>query len=404
MAAGAAGPAWLTCLVGNAAVVRKLRFRPLIAAARAHAVAFGHEQLRHLRTNLILLAQAGLAAALAWLVAANALHNPQAFFASVIALGPVVSSQVRRLTGTAQLVGGVVLGVGVGDLFILLVGTGAWQIGVSVVVAIGLALAVKGGTTLMYQAGATAILVAALPRSADVEFPRLLNSAVGGAIGLAVVIVFHPLDPLRTVRRAASPTLASLADRLTGAAEALAAKDSARAESELDNIQEIGPQLDRLHETVEQAREVISLTPAHWPRRQAFEQYERTVDHIDHAVRNCQPMIRRTITLIEDNERAPDQLPAAVRELGAAVRLLHGEFDSGRTLMKAREAVLRAVHAAGEAYVEGVGFSGSVVIAQVRTASTDLLRATGVEDSEANRMVRRAVGVQARTRTDLPRA
>jgi uncharacterized membrane protein YgaE (UPF0421/DUF939 family) len=386
--------------------VRKVppRIGGLIAAARTHTVAFGQEQLRHLRTNLILLAQAGLAAALAWVVARNAVHNREPVFASVIALGAVVSSQAQRLRRTAQLAGGVVLGVGVGEFFILYAGTGAWQVGVSVVVAVGLALAVKGGTTLMYQAGSTAILIAAFPRQADVEYPRIINGAIGAAIGLAVVIAFYPLNPLRAVRRAASPALVSLADRLTGCADAVAAKDAAQARSELDKLRRLFPQLDRLHETVEEVREVVSLAPVHWPRRQAFERYEHAVDHMERAVRNCQPLIRRAVTLIEDEEPTPDRLTAAVRELGGAVRLLHGEFESGHTPTKTREMALRAVRDAGEAYAEGVGFSGSVVVAQVRTASTDLLGATGVEDSEANRMVRSAVGVKTISRTNLPPA
>ncbi|MBX6355529.1 MAG: FUSC family protein [Micromonosporaceae bacterium] len=373
-----------------------------IAAARARAVAFGHEHMRQYRTNVLILAQAGLAAALAWL-AARTLHTRDPFFASIVALGPVVSSQVRRLTRTAQLVGGVVLGVGVGEAFILYVGTGAWQIGVSVVAALGLALAVKGGTTLMYQAGATAILIAALPRSLDIEFPRLINAALGGAVGLVVVILFHPLDPVRTARRAAPPLLAMLADRLSGSAEALAARDVVRAASELDEAQQLDPQLERLHETVEEARDVISLAPAHWQRRQAFEQYERTVDHIDHAVRNCQALFRRMVTAIEDREPIPEQLPSALRELGEGMRLMNKEFAAGRIPARARDMVLRAVHDAGEAYAEGLGFSGNVVVAQVRTAGTDLLRASGVEDDEANRMVRRAVGPNVQARTDLPR-
>jgi uncharacterized membrane protein YgaE (UPF0421/DUF939 family) len=373
-------------------------------ALRARGAAFGREQLRHLRTNLVLAAQAGLAAGLAWNVAANVLHNRDAVFASVIALGAVVSSQAQRLRRASQLVGGVVLGVAVGELFILFIGTGSWQVAVSVVLAVGLALAVRGGTTLMYQAGSTAVLIAALPRGAHVEIPRLVNAAVGGAIGLAVVLVFLPLNPLRAVRRAASPALVALADRLTGSAQALAGRDAARAQSELDRFRRMGAQLDRLHEAVEEARDVVSLAPIHRPRRHAFEQYEHAVDHMERAMRNCQPLLRRTVTLIEDNEPAPDRLAASVRDLGTAVRLLHGEFESGRTSEKTRQTTLSAVSEAGEAYAQGVGFSGSVVVAQVRTASTDLLRATGIENDEANRMVRRAVGAKTRARTDLPRA
>jgi uncharacterized membrane protein YgaE (UPF0421/DUF939 family) len=374
----------------------------LITTARTRGPGLGRERLRHLRTNLILLAQAGLAAGLAWLVATKILHTREPVFAPTIALGAVVSSQAQRLRRTAQLVGGVILGVAVGELFILFIGTGYWQVALSVVLAVGLAVSVKGGGTLMYQAGSTAILIAALPPGSHVEFPRLTNAAIGGLVGLTVVILFLPLNPLRAVRRAVSPALASLADRLAGSAHALAAKDAGRAQSELDQIQDMGPQLSRLHDAVEEAREVVSLAPIRWPRRQSFERYERAADHVEHAVRNCQPLIRRTVTLIQDNEPTPERLVAAVGHLGDAARLFHQEFDARQAPKKTQDMALCAVSEAGEAYAEGVGFSGSVVVAQVRTTSTDLLRAAGVGDKDANRMVRRAVGVKTRSRTNLP--
>jgi uncharacterized membrane protein YgaE (UPF0421/DUF939 family) len=374
----------------------------LVAAVRTRGPGLGRERLRHLRANLIVLAQAGLAAGLAWIAATDLLHNREPVFAPTIALGAVVASQAQRLVRTIQLIGGVVLGVAVGEFFILLVGPGFWQIALSVMLAVGLAVAVKGGSSLMYQAGSTAILIAALPPSTNVEFPRLTNAATGGVIGLAVVILFLPLNPLRAVRRAVTPALASLADRLTGSADALAAKDAGRAQSELDRLGELGPQLGRLRDIVDEARELVSLAPIRRPRRPDFERYARAAEHVDHVVRNCQPLIRRTVTLIEDNEPAPERLVTAVCQLGTAVRLLGDEFAAKQTPARTRQATLNAVRDAGEAYAQGVGFSGGVVVAQVRTTSTDLLRATGVEFKDANRMVRRAVGVKTRAQTNLP--
>jgi hypothetical protein len=71
----------------------------------------------------------------------------------------------------------------------------------------------------------------------------------------------------------------------------------------------------------------------------------------------------------------------------------------GRSGEAARERALRAAAESGRAYDEGVGFSGGVVVAPIRTTSTDLLRATGVDYAEAPRLVRRAIGWQGRSRT-----
>ena len=92
-------------------------------------------------------------------------------------------------------------------------------------------------------------------------------------------------------------------------------------------------------------------------------------------------------------------LPAAIHLLGDAVELLRHEWAKGVEPIATRERALRAVTEAWRAYGEGVGFSGGVVVAQVRTTVSDLLRATGVEHAEAPRMVRRAVGWDGRARS-----
>ena len=59
---------------------------------------------------------------------------------------------------------------------------------------------------------------------------------------------------------------------------------------------------------------------------------------------------------------------------------------------RAREQALRAVRTAGHAYRDGVGFSGAVVVAQVRTTVSDLLVASGLSQEDANHLVRRLFG------------
>ena len=100
-----------------------------------------------------------------------------------------------------------------------------------------------------------------------------------------------------------------------------------------------------------------------------------------------------------DDETVPPVLPEAIGLLGDAVDLLKQEWGKGVEPLATRERALRAAADAGRGYDEGVGFSGGVVVAQVRTAATDLLRATGVEHAEAPRMVRKAVGWHRRSRT-----
>ena len=105
------------------------------------------------------------------------------------------------------------------------------------------------------------------------------------------------------------------------------------------------------------------------------------------------------MTALADGEPIPAVLPGAMGLLGDAVDLLRQEWAKGAEPVAARERALRAAAESGQAYDEGVGFSGGVVVAQIRTTVADLLRATGIEHAEATRLVRRAVGWNERPRT-----
>ncbi|MBY8875678.1 FUSC family protein [Micromonospora sp. PLK6-60] len=357
--------------------------------------AAGHAGYRRLQLYLIVAAQAGLAAALSWVVAQRVLGNAEPTFAPAAAVGVIAAALGNRARRTGELIAGVVLGILVGDLLIIVVGTGAWQTGVIVFLAITVAVVARGSGALMTQAGGTAVLIATLtPTAPDLELPRTLNALVGGLVGLLVVFVLAPLNPLRTVRRVAGPTLDAFAGQMTAAAEALAHADPAAAERVLDRMRATEPDLRRLGEVVHAANEVVRFSPVRWRSRRRLAAYQRGVGHMDRAFRNSRSLVRRIGTTLRDGEPVPPDLPAAVEHFGEAVRVLHREFLSARTPEGARERVLRAVREAGVACRQELGFSGTIVVSQLRTVANDLLRATGVPPDEARRLVRRAAAGQ----------
>jgi hypothetical protein len=126
-----------------------------------------------------------------------------------------------------------------------------------------------------------------------------------------------------------------------------------------------------------------------------FEQIAYAVEHMDRTVDSIQQLVRREVTLIRDGEPVPDCLVHSVGRFAEAVRVLDEEFGRGRPPVRARKRLCEAIGAAGEAYSQGVGFSGGVVVGQLRAAGSDLLQATGLSNEEAIRMVREAVGQYA---------
>lgn len=372
---------------GLAAVLADLRGRSRTGAGAGWA---------RVRGGFPLAAQSGVAAGLAWFVAHNVIGRPAPFFAPIAAVITLASSIGQRAQRTVELVVGVAIGIGVGDAIILLIGSGPWQIGLVVVLAIVVAAAVGGGTPLVVQSASSAVLVATLTAATGPPYARFFDALVGGAVGLAVMTVLLPLNPLTVVRRAADPALGALADGLRAIGDGLGARDADAVDAALQRLRAAEGTFATYSQAATAASENVAFAPARWRARGALAQYVEGATQLTYSLRNVRVLLRRAQTALNDHEPIPEVLPISVRHLGDAVELLRLEWDRGVEPVAARERALRAVAESGRAYQEGLGYSGGVVVAQTRTAVADLLRATGVEYAEATRQVREAIGWTAR--------
>lgn len=349
------------------------------------------------RAGLMLAVQAGLAAGMAWFVAHDVFERPMPFFAPIAAVIALASSVGQRLRRTAELVLGVAVGIGIGDLIILLIGAGPVQIGLVVFLAVLVATSVGGTPALIVQSASSAVLVATLTTTTEQPWTRFFDALVGGAVALAVMTVLLPINPLTVVKRAADPALRAFTAGLHEASLGLAEGDPDVIEAALARLRAAEGTFAAFTAAIDAARENVAFAPARWRARGALAQYVEGAPQITHALRNVRVMIRRAQTALNDRERVPEVLPASVRHLGDAVDLLREEWAEGADPVAARKRALQAVSESGRALQDGVGYSGGVVVAQIRTAVADLLRATGVEYAEATRQVRDALGWHGRS-------
>src|SRR2546427_9087537 len=95
-------------------------------------------RLTRWRNTAVPIVQAALAAGLSWLVAVHLVDHRAPFFAPVAAVEGLRITLGQRLRRVIQLIVGVGLGGGVGDLLISAIGPGPWQI------SLVLALAISG--------------------------------------------------------------------------------------------------------------------------------------------------------------------------------------------------------------------------------------------------------------------
>jgi uncharacterized membrane protein YgaE (UPF0421/DUF939 family) len=351
------------------------------------------DRARRVRASLLLALQSGMAAGIAWYVAHNVVGHPRPFFApisAVVVLGVSVGQRWRR---AVELVAGVALGILVGDLLIYFIGTGLWQIALVVILAILSAVFLGGSATVIGQAASSAVLVATLqPPSNGIYYGRFIDSLIGGVIGVLVMALLLPLNPLTTIQRAAGPALDLLASELDGDADALVSCDEAMARTALDRMRSTEPDLARFRDALNTATETASLAPVRWRARAPLAQYADGITHIDRAIRNGRVLARRVLAAVADDEPVSDELITSLRTLAQAVRTLRKELADGVEPKRTREQALAAVGEAADAYRSGLGFSGDVVVAQVRSIATDLLRATGMDDQTSLRAMRRSVG------------
>ncbi|KAB1904934.1 aromatic acid exporter family protein [Micromonospora sp. AMSO31t] len=350
------------------------------------------DRRRQLAIYSVVAVQAGLAAGLAWLAAREigvSMHNP--VFAPIAAVSTVAAAVGQRLRRVVELIAGVGLGILIADGLLALIGRGAAQTGLIVTATILIAIALTGRGGLITQAGGTAVLVSSVtPTASKVEVPQLVNAVTGGVIGLIVVIALFPLNPLRIVHKAAVPAMNRLSAQLTAAGRALANRDAAGAQAALDQLRDMGSELTRLSDALQGANEVVRFSPQQRRWRNALQQYSDGAEHLNRVVLASRGLTRRSVTLITDKEPLPPTLPDAVTSLGLAVRDLDRDFVAGREPDQARRRSLTAVCQASEACQAGLGLSGTAIMAQVRTIAGELLQATTIGRTDANRLIRQA--------------
>ncbi|SCL14448.1 Uncharacterized membrane protein YgaE, UPF0421/DUF939 family [Micromonospora nigra] len=361
---------------------------------RARAAEGLRERLQRLRALAVVVLQTSVAAAVSWTIASRLVGNPEPVFAPISAVITLGISTGQRYRRAVELVLGVALGVAVGDALIWFIGTGGWQIGVAVALAMVAAVAAGGSAAVVAQSAASAVLIATLtPPTEGIYFSRVVDALIGGVVALVVMAVLLPVDPLTVVSRAAKPALGVLIDGLRGAARGLREQDVAFADDALTLLSEGEGKLSEFHRILPEGQEAATMAPLRWHARGALRRYLESAEYLERSIRNARVLARRTVTLLRDGEPAPPPLGEAVAALADAADVIRHDLGRGHAPSGATDLLRRAVRAASAAHQQGLGFSGNVVVAQVRAIATDLLGTTGLTHDEADRDVRRAGGV-----------
>jgi hypothetical protein len=321
------------------------------------------------------IVQNATAAVVAWSLASALLPDPRPAFAAIAAVIAVGVTHGERAGRAVQLVGGVVLGITLASLIISVIGTGAWQLGILVILAMAAATALGGGEMLVVESAVSAILLIALdPGAADGFSPtRIAEGAIGGGVALLVSSFLFPPDPALAPGRAAQAMFVELGRALERIANALESRDAGAAERALLDTRGIDDLIRSVEEEVSTGVETARYTPPRRSSRALLDRYARSIPQVDYAVRNTRVLARHTVTLVRDHDDVPDGLPTAVRDLSNSVWELAAAYDAPSHAEPARRLAVQA--AAGAAAIPEASADLVLVRGQVRSAAADLVRA-----------------------------
>lgn len=338
-----------------------------------------------LRVRAWPILQTAAAAVGAWYLAKLLLPEEQPVFASIAAVIALGATYGQRSERALELIGGVVLGIGVADLLVRAIGTGPAQIGLMVVLAMATAVVLGGGPVLVTEAAVSAILLVVLePTTSGLAGSRVIQALVGGGVALAVSALAFPPDPVLLVRRSAQAVFASLGQALEEVAAALAARDTARAESALLSARQLDEDVGALQEALELGRETARFSIIRRSAHGELDRFDRGARHLDFAVRNTRVLARHVVRYLRTGREAPPELATAMQDLARAVWALAVEMDEpARSGQRVHRYSSHAAALAVESFESDRDLGLAEIAAQVRSTAIDLVRAAEAGSSVA---------------------
>jgi uncharacterized membrane protein YgaE (UPF0421/DUF939 family) len=332
--------------------------------------------LLRLRVRSWPILQTAGAAVAAWYLATLLVSEDEPVFAAIAAVVSLGASYGQRPERAIELIGGVVLGIGLADLLVGAIGSGPMQLGLLVLLAMGAAVFLGGGPVLVTEAAVSASLLVLLePTSAGLAPSRLVEALVGGGVALAVSALAFPPNPVLLVGRSAQAVFGSLGRTLEDVAAALADGDRERSESALQAARDIDHDLRALDEALVIAGETARLSPGRRSSLGEVDRYVRAARHIDFAVRNARVLARHAARFVRTGRPGPGELTEAIHDLSLAVWALAADLDDPTRHADVRAPASRAASRATEVFDANPELGLAEIVAQVRSTAIDLVRA-----------------------------
>ena len=356
--------------------LRRLRLRRPEASLR--------DRLHTLRRRWRLLLRLSASTSGAYFVATHVLDHQQAFFAPIAAVIVLIAGAGLRGRTLFELVLGVSTGVLMGELIILVIGRGTWQLAlvVALTMIVGTLVGLKG--LALNQATTSSVLLATVipvTGNANPAATRFVDAMVGGGFGLAMILLI-PRNPVRDIDREVQQFLKQLGGILSRTAQALRTIDAGLADKALHEARAMQPQVESMTSTAANVAEIARMAPMRWKQRGHVETYVATVRDLDNAVRDARVLARKTSALLRHGEAVPPDMDLAIDALAKAIDIFADDLSQHDDFDEARQELVEAARMASAALPEAMTMNSASIAAQVRSLAADLLYASGYTRDE----------------------
>lgn len=336
---------------------------------------------RRLRAKSWQIVQCGVAAGVAWFVANDLLGHTTPFFAPIAAVVSLGLTYGQRWQRVVEMTIGVAVGVLVGDLLVTWIGSGAWQMGLVVVLAMSAAVLLNASGLLTTQAAVQSIVITALVPPPDEAFLRWTDALIGGGVALVAATVV-PRAPLRRPREQAAYVVERIALLLRGAATGMRDGELEATLDLLADARSTDVMVDELRSAADEGLAAVRSSPFRVRHKGSVRLMADYVEPLDLALRNTRVLVRRVAVAVYRRTPMPPAYATLCDDLAAVVEEMANELRADRTPAACQEALVALARATSEVE-RSRDLSAEVVLAQLRSIVADLLRLTGMGTFEA---------------------
>ena len=352
-------------------------------------VDFPH-RVRRMVNSIFPAIQGGIAAGLAFYVARHVVGHEQPFFAPMAAIIILSMSGGGKVQRAVQMVVGSSLGVGLGDLIISNIGSGAWQITLAVMIALVLATFVDDAPLVVNQTAIGAVLIATImPPGTSGGLDRMIDALIGGVIGLFVVALL-PQSSIHGEREIGK-VLATASGVLHDVARGLKNKDAELVGLALKQARGSQAGINNMITRAKAVEEQTKVSPLKWKNRRRMVSLLLLLSPVDNTMRTTRVLARRAEVLVQDHDEVAGEQVALIERLAdiageRAEVYLEERDDAADTISRVTHELRELGPKTPESLVTGRVFSAYAILAQTRSLIVDLLMVCG-HNAESARAV-----------------